>query len=58
MEGVMSLRVKDFQTYIVHISDDVKCSNYKTFHAWIKFVKFNILFIINDLQCMEGDRNS
>lgn len=45
---VISLSVKEFQTYTLHISDDVKRSNEKSCHGWVGTAKFNSLRYIDD----------
>lgn len=52
----MSLSGKDFQTYAVYLSDDLKDSNGKSYRACIVPVRFNPLHCINDQRYLEGDR--
>lgn len=45
---VMSVSEKDFQTYAVHIRENVKDSNGRIHHTLIVAARFNPLRLIND----------
>lgn len=56
-DGVMSVRVTEFQTYAVYINDYVKDSDGRSNHAWIVPTVFHSLRSINDPWYLEDDRN-
>lgn len=55
-EAVLSLRVGEFQTYDLHISDDMKGSNGKSCYACTLAAGFNAISYITDLLYQKGDR--
>lgn len=55
-EGMMFVSVKEFQTYDVYISEDVKDSNERSYHAWFSLARFNPLHFINDSRYLKVDR--
>lgn len=46
----MSVNEEEFQTYAVHIRDEMEDSNWKSYHSWILPESFNSLRYNNDLQ--------
>lgn len=44
---MISVSVKEFQTYSVPISDDLKDRDWRGHHAWIVYARFNPLHFIN-----------
>lgn len=54
----MSVPVKQFHSYIVHISDDVKDGNAKRYHACTVPVQLKPLHYANDPPYLKGDRTS
>lgn len=46
--GVMSVSMKEFQTYVVHICNDVKDNNWRIHHVWIDLAKYIPLRFIDD----------
>lgn len=54
--GIISVSLKNLQTYAVQISDDVKDSDRRSHHACIPTAVFDPLHHINDPQLLEGDR--
>lgn len=55
-EGMMFVSVEEFQTYAVHIIDDLKDSDGKIHHSWILPALFDSLPTINDPLYLECDR--
>lgn len=53
---VMSLSAKEFQTYVVNISEDEKDSSGNCWQAWIVRTKFNPLLHINDRPYLDRNR--
>lgn len=47
-ERLMSVSAKEFNTYAVHVSEDVMDSKEKRCHPWIAPAQFNLLRYINE----------
>lgn len=52
----MFVNVKEFQTYAVHIINDVNYSDGSTHHVWIVPVQVNPLLFHSGPRYLEGDR--
>lgn len=50
------MSIRNFQTYAVHTSDEVKDGNGKTCYAWIVPAKLSAFRYINNLGYVEGER--
>lgn len=55
-EGLMSVRVKKFQTYTLHKCDEVKDTSRRSHHAWLVPASFNPLRYVNDMWNSDGDK--
>lgn len=55
-EGVMSVRVRDFQKYTVNIGGGLKDMDASSHHAWIFPEVFNPPRHFNDPRYLEGER--
>lgn len=54
--SVMLVFLKEFYTYALQITDDVKRSNGRSLHVWKMRVKRNPLCCSNDLLDFEGNK--
>lgn len=57
-KGALSISLKEFWTFVVHISDDVTDSNPKIYHAWVVPAGVNPLHCSSDLWYLEEDKTS
>lgn len=52
----MSVSVTEFQTYFLHINNDVNKSNWRIQYPWMLPALFSQLCSFNDPLCLEDDR--